>query len=108
MINPDGTVTYTPNPGFNGTDTITYTISDGNGGTSTATITVAVADVNDAPVTSGSIGNQTNLDSQIISLPVAGAFSDPDGDTLSFTANGLARWSDHRSGNGHYQRHDRQ
>ncbi len=89
VINADGTVTYTPNPGYNGTDTITYTISDGNGGTSTASITMAVANVNDVPVTSGSIGNQTNLDSQIINLPVAGAFSDPDGDTLSFTATGL-------------------
>jgi large repetitive protein len=89
VVNADGTVTYTPNPGFNGTDTITYTISDGNGGTSTATITVAVADVNDVPVTSGSIGNQTNLDSQIINLPVAGAFSDPDGDALTYTAAGL-------------------
>ena len=88
-INPNGTVTYTPNPGFNGTDTITYTISDGDGGTSTATITVAVADVNDTPFTSGSIGNQTNLDSQTISLPVAGAFSDPDGDLLTYTAAGL-------------------
>ena len=89
VVNANGTVTYTPNPGFNGTDTITYTISDGNGGTSTATITVAVADVNDTPVTSGSIGNQTNLDSQVISLPVAGAFSDPDGDALTYTAAGL-------------------
>jgi large repetitive protein len=89
VVNANGTVTYTPNPGFNGTDTITYTISDGNGGTSTATITVAVADVNDVPVTSGSIGNQTNLDSQIINLPVSGAFSDPDGDALTFTAAGL-------------------
>ncbi|NJS13815.1 MAG: tandem-95 repeat protein [Sphingopyxis sp.] len=89
MINANGTVTYTPNPGFNGTDTITYTISDGNGGTSTATVTVAVADVNDTPVVSGSIGNQTNLDAQVISLPVAGAFSDPDGDTLSYSASGL-------------------
>ena len=88
-VNPDGTVTYTPNPGFNGTDTITYTISDGNGGTSTATITIAVADVNDAPVTSGSIGNQTNLDSQTVNLPVSGAFSDPDGDALTFAAAGL-------------------
>ncbi len=89
VINANGTVTYTPNPGFNGTDTITYEISDGNGGTSTATITVSVADVNDVPTTSGSIGNQTNLDSQVISLPVAGAFSDPDGDPLSYTAVGL-------------------
>jgi large repetitive protein len=89
VINANGTITYTPNPGFNGTDTITYEISDGNGGTSIATVTVAVADVNDIPTRSGTIANQTNLDSQVISLPVAGAFVDPDGDALSFTATGL-------------------
>lgn len=43
VINPDGTITYTPNPGFVGTDTFTYTISDGRGGTATATITVTVS-----------------------------------------------------------------
>ncbi len=89
FVNGDGTITYIPNPGFNGTDTITYEISDGEGGTATAEITVTVADVNDTPVTSGSIGDQTNLDSQVISLPVAGAFSDPDGDMLNYTATGL-------------------
>ncbi len=87
-INPNGTIRYVPNAGFNGTDTITYTISDGQGGTSTATVTVAVADVNDTPLSSA-IGNQTNLDSQVIALPVAGAFSDPDGDTLTYSATGL-------------------
>lgn len=89
VINADGTVTYTPNPGFNGTDTITYEISDGEGGTSLAEILVTVADINDTPTVSGSIGDQTNLDSQLISLPVAGAFSDPDGDMLNYTAIGL-------------------
>ncbi|MEP6340822.1 Ig-like domain-containing protein, partial [Parasphingorhabdus sp.] len=89
VINPDGTVTYTPNSGFNGTDTITYEISDGEGGTSMAEILVSVADVNDTPTSNGSIGDQTNLDSQVISLPVAGAFSDPDGDMLNYAATGL-------------------
>jgi large repetitive protein len=89
VINANGTVTYTPNPGYNGTDTITYEISDGNGGVKTATITVTVADVNDVPTRSGTIANQTNLDSQAISLPVAGAFADPDGDPLSYSAAGL-------------------
>ncbi len=89
VVNADGTLTYTPNPGVSGTDKITYTISDGNGGTSTATITVTITDVNDLPTVSGSIGDQTNLDSQVISLPVAGAFIDPDGDALTYTAAGL-------------------
>ena len=36
-VNPDGTIQYTPNPGFSGTDTFEYTISDGSGATATAT-----------------------------------------------------------------------
>jgi T1SS-143 domain-containing protein len=41
-VNNDGTLTYTPNPGFSGTDTITYGISDGQGGTDEAVVTVTV------------------------------------------------------------------
>jgi hypothetical protein len=51
----DGSFTYTPDPGFTGTDSFTYSITDGNGGTDTATafITVGLDDptaVNDAYV----------------------------------------------------------
>ncbi len=45
-VNPDGTITYTPNPGFTGTDTFTYTVTSG-GVTETATVTVEV--YNDPP-----------------------------------------------------------
>ena len=48
--NNDGTVTYTPNADFSGTDSFSYTIDDGNGGTSTATVEVTIDPVNDAPV----------------------------------------------------------
>ena len=41
-INPDQTITYTPDAGFNGEETFTYTASDGTGGTDTATVTVTV------------------------------------------------------------------
>ncbi|RNL99216.1 Ig-like domain-containing protein, partial [Dickeya undicola] len=50
VINPDGTLTYTPNANFNGTDTVTYTVSDGAGGVAMGTLTVTVTAVNDAPV----------------------------------------------------------
>ncbi|MFA5682893.1 MAG: Ig-like domain-containing protein, partial [Hydrogenophaga sp.] len=40
-INPDGSITYTPNPGFTGTDTFTYTVTSG-GVTETTTVTVQV------------------------------------------------------------------
>ncbi|MEW9922130.1 cadherin-like domain-containing protein, partial [Marimonas sp. MJW-29] len=45
VINGDGTVTYTPDADFNGTDSFTYTVSDGNGGTDTATVDVTVVPV---------------------------------------------------------------
>jgi VCBS repeat-containing protein len=41
-VNPDGSFSYTPAPGFAGYDSFTYTISDGNGGFDTATVTVTV------------------------------------------------------------------
>ncbi|MDN2661677.1 cadherin-like domain-containing protein, partial [Neptunomonas sp. CHC150] len=50
-INPDGTITYTPNANFTGSDTITYTVTDGNGGTATATVAVTINAVNDNPTT---------------------------------------------------------
>ena len=41
-LNDDGTVTYTPDEGFVGTDSFTYTVDDGQGGTAEATVTVTV------------------------------------------------------------------
>ena len=42
VINPDGTLTFTPAAGFTGTATITYTIDDGNGDTDTADVVITV------------------------------------------------------------------
>jgi large repetitive protein len=44
IINPDGTVTYTPNPDFNGSDSFTYTVTSG-GVTETATVNITVSPV---------------------------------------------------------------
>ena len=49
-INADGTLSYMPDPDFNGEDTITYHIVDGNGGAASATVTVTVNPENDDPV----------------------------------------------------------
>ncbi|WP_311201725.1 cadherin-like domain-containing protein [Sulfitobacter sp. S223] len=43
-INDDGTITFTPAPGFNGPAEITYTVSDGNGGEAPGTVDVMVSD----------------------------------------------------------------
>jgi Bacterial Ig domain len=42
VLNDDGTVTYTPAEGFDGTDSFTYTIDDDHGGRATGTVTVTV------------------------------------------------------------------
>ena len=52
-INPDGTITYTPDPDFHGTDVFEYGVSDGNGGIDSAWVSVTVAPVNDDPVAGG-------------------------------------------------------
>ena len=49
VINPDGTITYTPDPNFNGVDEFSYTLKETGGLTDTATVTVFVTPVNDAP-----------------------------------------------------------
>ena len=42
VLHPDGTVTYTPDPGFSGIDTFTYTATDPEGQTVTQTVRVTV------------------------------------------------------------------
>ncbi len=87
-INPDGSIVYTPEADFNGTDTIVYEISDGNGGVSTAELSVIVTAVNDAPVATALTPIST-VDSAPLTLDMAAAFTDVDADTLTFTAAGL-------------------
>lgn len=51
VVNPSGTVTFTPTQDYNGIATIDYTVSDGMGAVSNvATITVTIVPVNDPPV----------------------------------------------------------
>ena len=75
-----GSVTYTPNGNFNGSDSFTYTVSDGNGGTSTATVNVTVMPVNDAPVANNDLAT-TNEDTPV-TVNVVGNDTDVEGDTL--------------------------
>ncbi|MDR9852064.1 Ig-like domain-containing protein [Paenibacillus sp. VCA1] len=43
-VNPDGTWTYTPEPGYVGEDSFTVIVDDGKGGKTTSTVTVNVTD----------------------------------------------------------------
>ncbi|MAE86127.1 MAG: hypothetical protein CMB80_25545, partial [Flammeovirgaceae bacterium] len=86
-INADGSYTFVPASGFNGTvPTATYTISDGSL-TDTADLDITVTAVNDAPVATndtGSIGEDNTLTVDAASGLLAND-SDPDGDALSIT-----------------------
>ena len=88
-LNNNGSFTYTPDADFNGVDSFTYEIVDADGSIDTATVTITVGAVNDAPVVDTAIPNQSNADSDSVSLNVAGNFSDVDGDSLTFGATGL-------------------
>ena len=74
----DGTLTYTPDADFNGTDSFTYSLTPGG---SEATVTVTVDPVNDAPVA---------VDDPVAEVPGTSLFidvldndGDVDGDTLT-------------------------
>ena len=87
--NGDGTVTYTPNPNFNGTDSFTYTVTSG-GVTETATVNVTVSAVNDAPVTFAP-GPQTLAEDGTLVFSVSNGtaltIADVDGDLLTTTVS---------------------
>ncbi|HSO07094.1 MAG TPA: cadherin-like domain-containing protein, partial [Pelomicrobium sp.] len=50
-LNADGTLTFSPAPGFTGSPTFAYAVSDGNGGTATTTVSLTVS-----PSSSGGSG----------------------------------------------------
>ena len=82
-VNQDGSITYTPNPGFTGddTDTFTYQINDGRGGTATATVNVTVAPGNDPPIARNDAA--TTAENSSVRIPVLQNDSDPDNDPLT-------------------------
>ncbi len=51
MVHPNGTIEYTPDANYSGSDSFAYTVNDTNGATSNiATVHVTVNEVNDLPV----------------------------------------------------------
>ena len=83
-INVLGTITYHPDPNYNGPDSFNYTISDGNGGTSNATVYINVIPVNDAPDAQDDYVI-TNMNTPII-ISVLANDTDVDGDVLSLVS----------------------
>jgi VCBS repeat-containing protein len=88
VLAADGSYTYTPNANFSGTDSFTYTVTDGQGGSSQATVSITVAAVNDAP-TSTAVADRANTAGNTVTINESVAFSDVDGDALTYAATGL-------------------
>ena len=81
VLNKDGTITYTPDANFTGTDSFNYTIEDEEGLTDTATVTINIGSVNDVPIAEN---DQTETDEDIaVIISVLANDSDPDGDELT-------------------------
>ncbi|MFH4607539.1 tandem-95 repeat protein, partial [Vibrio alginolyticus] len=79
-VNPDGSVTYTPNDNFHGTDSFTYIVTSGGVSEST-TVNVDVTPVNDAPVATND--NAVTDEDTPVTIDVLPNDTDIDGDTLS-------------------------
>jgi hypothetical protein len=85
-VGQDGTVFYTPDPGYFGTDNFTYTLTNPQGTSSSALVTINVA--SGAPVT-GTYSAETNptngLTPVIIDVLDPTKTTDPNGDPLAVT-----------------------
>ncbi|HHF3124472.1 TPA: tandem-95 repeat protein, partial [Vibrio diabolicus] len=79
-VNPDGSVTYTPNDNYHGTDSFTYFVTSGGVSEST-TVNVDVTPVNDAPVAKDDIA--TTQEDTAVTIDVLPNDNDVDGDKLS-------------------------
>ncbi|MDF2182021.1 retention module-containing protein, partial [Neptuniibacter sp. CAU 1671] len=68
------------------TFTDAYQVTDGTNPGTYADVVIDLNGINDDP--EGSIGNQEDYDSDVISLDISSNFTDADGDSLSFSATG--------------------
>jgi hypothetical protein len=79
----DGTVTYTPDADWNGTDSFSYTVTAEDGTTATAGVEVTVTPVNDAPEAVADTAEVTA--GETVTLDPAANDTDVDGDPLTVT-----------------------
>ncbi len=87
--NGDGTLTYTPDENWNGTDSFNYFVRDDGGSTGTADVELTVTPVNDAPIAQDDVLATTQ--GVAATVDVLANDSDVDGDSItieSFTQPG--------------------
>ncbi|MCJ8288099.1 Ig-like domain-containing protein, partial [Halomonas sp.] len=92
-VNPDGTLTFTPNPDFVGNATIDYTATDGDGSTVGGSLSVAVGDGGTGPTTPETDGNPNTtppkavLDEDGLPGGIAGGINDVAGERTAATGS---------------------
>lgn len=64
-VNPDETITYTPDPDYNGTDFFSYLVRDTSGEWDVGVVTVTVTPVNDPPIANNDLAS-TGLNTSVI------------------------------------------
>ena len=77
VVNGDGTITYTPDAGFSGTDTFTYRAFDGVGFGNIATVTIVVAAPGNRPPVADDVTFTIDEDTPFVAN-LFGFTSDPD------------------------------
>jgi hypothetical protein len=82
VINPNQTITYTPNPGFVGNDSFSYTADDGHGGTDTASVAVTITEAPNRPPDAVNDA-ATTQENTPVTINVLANDTDPDGNSLS-------------------------
>ncbi|TVZ56571.1 gliding motility-associated-like protein [Lutibacter sp. Hel_I_33_5] len=89
MINPDGTITYTPNAGFiNGTDSFEYRVCDTSNACDTATVTVSVPNTPLSPTANPD--TNTVAEGGTVSVPTLGVLAnDTDANLDGLTVVGI-------------------
>lgn len=83
ITNNGNTITFTPDPGFTGSDSFSYTISDSFGALATANVTVTVTAVNQPPLAVADSKSINKGDTVIIDVLANDV--DPEGDPLTIT-----------------------
>ncbi len=90
VLNPNGTITYTPNPNYSGEDTVTLRVRDNEGSSATDHCEITILNVNNPPDISGTAQPEVVAGNNYIFIPTA---TDPDGDPLTFTINNKPSWA---------------
>ncbi|MGS2724450.1 retention module-containing protein, partial [Porticoccus sp. GXU_MW_L64] len=87
VIETDGTVTYTPDANFNGSDSFTYTVTSADGTAETETVNITVTAVNDPTTVGGDTSGSGEEDAGAITGTLTASDADglADGTVFSIT-----------------------